>query len=420
VITLIEAKNYRCLHYVYQRLEPFNVLAGPNAGGKTTFLDVVFFLGDLVSKGPAAAIHTRTGNFHDLLWRGTGNGFELAVEAAIPENIRPLLRDPECETVRYEIALQFDEKSREILIRSEKVLLKTPAPKPIIDQRSLFPADIEPPLTIITPARAKGTTAVVNKVPNGNDNFYSEIYREKGKGFAPSFKLGPHKSALANLPADEANFPVTSWLKNLLTENVARLNLNMQLIRQASPPGLGCNFKADGANLPWMVDHLKNTTAPDRFGPWLSHLRTALPDLVNIHTMERPDDRHRYLVLECAGGLSVPSWMASNGTLRLMALTIPAYLPGFSGIYFMDEPESGLDPQAVDALLQSLCSVPNAQILLTTHSPVVLSMVEAGNVLCFAKTKEGSVDIVKGDEHPAFMRGKNAAGRSAFSELFHM
>ena len=33
MITLIEAKNYRCLKYVCQHFEPFHVLVGPNAGG---------------------------------------------------------------------------------------------------------------------------------------------------------------------------------------------------------------------------------------------------------------------------------------------------------------------------------------------------------------------------------------------------
>lgn len=401
MITLIEAKNYRCLHYVCQRLEPFHIMVGPNASGKTTFLDVIAFLGELVSYGPLAAISSRTKTFHDMLWWRKGDGFELAVEAAIPEKLRPLLRDTNSSTVRYEIALHFDEKSQEIIIKAEKVLLKTADPKPMVQQRSLFPHTIEPPDTIITPTRTKGTSVIVNKVPNGNDNFYSEVYRKKGKGWAPSFKLGPHKSALSNLPADEDTFPVTSWLKRLLTENVTQLMLNSLLIRQASPPGLGRNFKADGSNLPWVVDHLQNAIDPNRFEQWLSHLRTALPDLKNIRTIERPDDRHRYLMLEYAGGLSVPSWMVSDGSLRLMALTILAYLPGFSGIYLIEEPENGIHPRAVDTLFQSLSSVYEAQILVATHSPVVLSLVEAEKVLCFAKTEEGSVDIVKGDEHPA-------------------
>ena len=415
MITLIEAKNYRCLHYVCQCLEPFHVLVGPNASGKTTFFDVVSFLGDFVSKGPLVAISTRTRNFQDLLWWRTGDGFELAIEAAIPDKMRSLLRDPKCETVRYEIALQFDENSQEIHIRTEKVLLKVPNPKPRIHLRSLFPYSIVSPDTIITPTRAKGTTLIVDKVPNGNDNFYSEVYQEKGKGWTPSFKLGPHKSALANLPADEAIFPVTSWLKSLLTENITQLMLNSLLIRQASPPGQGRNFKADGANLPWVVDHLKNGIDPGRFEQWLSHLRTALPDLENIRTVERSDDRHRYLMLEYNGKLSIPSWMASDGALRLMALTILAYIPGFSGIYLIEEPENGIHPQAVDTLFQSLSSVYEAQILVATHSPVILSLVEAEKVLCFAKTREGSVDIVKGNEHPAL---KDWKGETNLGVLF--
>jgi predicted ATPase len=220
---------------------------------------------------------------------------------------------------------------------------------------------------------------------------------------------------LANLPADEANFPVTSWLKSLLTENVTQLVLNSMLIRQASPPGQGRNFKADGSNLPWVVEHLKNNADAGLFEQWISHLRTALPDLEDIRTVEMPDNRYRYLVLEYAGGLSVPSWMASDGTLRLMALTILAYIPGFSGIYLIEEPENGIHPRAVDTLFQSLSSVYDAQILVATHSPVVLSLVNAKNVLCFAKTAEGAVDIVRGDEHPAL---KDWRGEANLGVLF--
>ena len=323
--------------------------------------------------------------------------------------MRAKLRDPECDTIRYEVALQFNQISQEISIRAEKVLLKIPDTRSIDSQRSLFPVLHDPPETIISPGRMRGTIVVVNKVPDGNDNFYSEVYPKKGKGWAPSFKLGPQKSALANLPADETNFPVTSWLKNLLTDNITRLILNSLRIRLASPPGQGRNFRADGSNLPWVIDHLKNSPNVSRFTDWISHLRTALPDLENIRTVEREDDRHRYLMLEYAEGLSVPSWMASDGTLRLMALSILAYLPKFTGIYLIEEPENGIHPRAVDTMSQSLSSVYDAQILVATHSPVVLSLVEPASVLCFAKTREGAVDIVKGDEHPALRDWKGEA-----------
>ena len=39
-----------------------------------------------------------------------------------------------------------------------------------------------------------------------------------------------------------------------------------------------------------------------------------------------------HLMLRYRGGLEVPSWVASDGTLRFLALTLPAYLPDMRGV----------------------------------------------------------------------------------------
>lgn len=399
MITLIEAKNFRCLRYIRQTLGPFHVLVGPNASGKTTFLDVVAFLGSLVGNGLEIAFDERTRNFQDLLWGRSGREFELAIEAAIPEERRTLLSDKEYNTVRYEVSFGLDTKTDEIVIQAEKVLLKKTGRPVEPEQRSLFPMEHEPPQTIITPKAVKGTKMVVNKVPGGNDNFYSEVYPKSGKGWAPAFRLGPRKSALGNLPEDESKFPIATWLKRLLTDGVQQFVLNSLLIRKASPPGQVHGFKPDGSNLPWVIDSLLKRN-PENYQSWIAHLQTALVDLENIRIIERLDDRHRYLVLCYRGGLEVPSWMASDGTLRLLALTLPAYLPKFTGVYLIEEPENGIHPRAVETMFQSLSSVYDAQILLATHSTVILSMVQTDKVLCFAKTPEGATDIVLGSKHP--------------------
>ena len=80
MITRIEALDFRCLRYVSRPLKPFHVLVGPNASGKTTFLDVVALLGRLVSDGPEAALPARSGNFKDLVFGREGQRLELAVE----------------------------------------------------------------------------------------------------------------------------------------------------------------------------------------------------------------------------------------------------------------------------------------------------------------------------------------------------
>ena len=118
------------------------------------------------------------------------------------------------------------------------------------------------------------------------------------------------------------------------------------------------------------------------------------------------------MVYEYQGGLKVPSWLVSDGTLRLTALTLPAYLEDFQGVFLVEEPENGIHPAAVAAVHDSLSSIYGAQVLLATHSPVVLNAAESGDLLCFAKDDGGATDIVLGSDHPMLQqwRGETSLG----------
>ncbi len=410
MIRRIEALNFRCLRCVDQRLGHFHVLVGPNASGKTTFLDVVAFLGDVVSGGLEQAIETRTQSFADLVWRREGDRFELAVELEFPEKLRSQLEKPSHSIVRYEVAIGLQESSGELGILAERVLLKAQRETRQKEQKPLFPIELTAPQTILAAKAVRGRQTVVNKVAGGNDNFYDET----GKGWDHAFKLGPRKSALANLPEDETRFPVATWLKGILGEGVQKLMLNSLEMRKPSPPGQPRKFLPDGSNLPWVVERLRKEH-PKRHQSWLRHLQTALPDLVDVRTIERPEDRNRYLLIVYRDSLEVPSWTASDGTLRLLALTLLAYLKAPQGIFLVEEPENGIHPRAVEAVFQSLSSVYDSQILLATHSPVVLSIAEPSQILCFARTESGAVDIVQGTEHPVL---KDWKGETNLGVLF--
>lgn len=396
MIRLVEALRFGCLRHIRQPLDHFQVLVGPNASGKSTFLDTVGFLGDLVNGGVEKAVYDRAEAFSDLVWTRTGTSFELALELNIPEARRNMLANGKFDTVRYEVCVGLSEDTGELSILAERVLLKTFGESLSSRQRLLFPQDTTPPETILSPRTTPNTKTVVNKIPGGNDNFYDET----GKGWDHAFKLGPRKSALANLPEDETKFPVSTWLKGILVDGIQKLSLNSALMRKSSPRGKPRDFRPDGSNLPWVVEGLRSRNE-ERHRAWVAHLQTALPDLEDVRTVEKEEDRSRYLLLCYRQGIEMPAWTASDGTLRLLALTLPAYLPDLESILLIEEPENGIHPRAIEAMFESLSSVYGSQVLMATHSNIVLSVSEPRHVLCFSRTSSGATDIILGSEHPA-------------------
>jgi predicted ATPase len=98
-----------------------------------------------------------------------------------------------------------------------------------------------------------------------------------------------------------------------------------------------------------------------------------------------------------------------------MALTLLAYLPPEGDVYVVEEPENGVHPKAVEAVVQSLSSVYEGQVFMATHSPLIVGLVEPEKLLLFSRTEDGGTTIVPGTEHP---RLKEWLRGAPLSELF--
>lgn len=399
----IQTRHYRSLKGIDQPLGPMQALVGPNASGKSSFLDVIGLLSDIIRRrgDVREAVLSRSASFDKLIWQGDGAGsaFQLAVEAPIPSAVRDRMAEDkkQHDRVRYEVEIGMDRASNELGLNHERLFLLTAAPTSQVVRKPLFPAVIaDAPNLIASSTEKRGIRLVLRKTMEGSANYFPE---GSPISHAVSFKQGRTKSALANIWADEDAYPVSTWFRSLLESGVQNVVLNSQTIRQPSPPGLGLRFQTDGSNLPWVIAELRRD--PKRFAGWLDHVRTALDDVLDIDTVEREEDRHRYLVIRYRNGAEVPSWLVSDGTLRLLALTIPAYLTDLDDIYLIEEPENGIHPRAIETVIQSLSSIYSGQVLIATHSPVALNLLETQQVLCFAKDKAGATDIVAGNLHPA-------------------
>jgi len=408
MIARVEALNYCCLRYVSQEVMPFNVLVGPNGSGKSTFFDVLALLRDFLRGGAEAATllgpdprtpRGRASRVEELFFRGRGEQFELAVELDIPERLRGRTRNGQFDRARYEVAIGVSQNTRELVVAAETFWLKSRSVRRKREDGTLFPLEPPAPATLLTAPGPKhsppGWRKVVNKLPeSGNDYFRSET-----TNFNMPFKSGPLRSSLANLPEDPDRFPVALWARELLVSGVHKLALNVSALRRPCSPSLPTTFSPDGSNLARVVAQLKESDSR-AFDAWLSHVRVVLRDVTNIEVVARPEDNHLYLRVHHKDGDAIPSWLLSDGTLRLFVLTLLPYLGAGDRVYLIEEPENGVHPTAIEAIYDALSAVFGSQVLLATHSPLVLGRAEPRDLLCFTRSDEGAAVVVRGDEHP--------------------
>lgn len=368
MLTRIEVKNYKLFRHISQPLDAFHILVGANATGKTTFLDVVSFVSDIVRFGLEDAVARRTNNFDDLTWQGKGGNIEIALEFALPEEVIARL---------IELNIKLEKEGNFIeLERIKKV--------------------------------NKMQYALNIKL---SQNQY--ILGEKREILAIDEIVIPADSP-SNINLNSKDQPCAFWLRELLTQGIQKFMLDSETLRKASPPNQGKALKPNGGNLPWVLEDLKKNHAK-LFKRWLAHIRTSLPDVKDIRIIRREDDAHKYFKVLYENGAEVPSWLVSDGTLRMLALTLLAYLPDFKGIYLIEEPENGIHPKAVETIFQSLSSVYGAQVLVASHSTAFLSVAEPKQLLCFSKDETGEAHIIKGNEHPRLQHWK---GETNLSILF--
>lgn len=411
MITRIDATNYRCFEKLSIPTRELVVVAGANGSGKTTLLDIPVLLGDLLRSrsissafmDPILSRGPRASTLSELCFRHNGESFSLAIEAKLPVAVREAvvnLSTPAVQKdaskhpthVRYELRLRVNE--HQMAVQNEYLFLFTHSDE--YDEQRL-PIQGEN-------ANKRDWHFIIERAYGGDTTF-----RPEGKGAKRAAAIDDTLPALLRIQVENRKeFPAATWLLNLLLDGVVFFDPTWSKLRAPSQPGLKRKpLLGSGENLPWLALRLQEE-APNRFAMWVAHVRTALPQITAIAVREREEDHHAYFRVTYEAGFEVTSSGLSEGTLRILALTLLAYIEDAPRLLVVEEPENSIHPQAIATVLDSLRSLYDSQVWVSTHSPVVLASTKLPELLITRLDRSGAVSVIPGDQHPRLVNWKGA------------
>lgn len=158
----------------------------------------------------------------------------------------------------------------------------------------------------------------------------------------------------------------------------------------------GEQLDPNGANLAKVLRRIEQTTS-DEFGSSLDEIATDMARVVRgfagIEVEENPAKEQWEVYLRTRDEGRVSARVASDGTLRVLALLAALYDPGHRGLICFEEPENGIYPQRLRELVRHLRRLvtdpaeavaegaPLAQLIMSSHSPLMLLTVDRADLL---------------------------------------
>jgi predicted ATPase len=358
----LAARNFRSLREVEVPLQPVNVLVGPNNSGKSTFLDLIGFLGDSVRTDLIPAL-SRRGGYDRLRFRGKSSG---RVEIHVKANV-----------TAYSSLSAPDEYS---LMFRESKLSRRPRSYIIRDEEFKF-------------KRTKGRGRRITV--DGADVTVSDI-SEAGPTVTDSHTIGLQKESLglATLPRlsdKEGGREIRRVAELFATFRIFDIDVNAA--RLPSPMGTN-ELEEDASNLAAFLFYLRGET--DRFDELEEDACAMIPGLESIEfeSVGGPTDAVAVRLRE--KGLSGLTDLAdaSYGSIRILALLALLYDPAPPKLTCVEEIDHGLHPYLFDRLVERVREASDhTQFLIATHSPALVNRLKPDELIVCERGTDGASRI---------------------------
>lgn len=346
MITKMRVERFRAISDVTVRLGKFNVLIGPNDQGKTSFLEAIYALA-AATRNPIAESFWSPWRRRNLVHLGDSKGVRLSAS----------LSGVDCSDAVVDYSLTVRPQGDLCTIAQETV------------------------------------------GPNGpvllTENSAETMVRQHSRGARINPDYMPIVETISHrLPAPA----LTRW-------DIENLGAPSML-----PPDRKQAFDPTGYGLGTCLAEQK-LASDETFNRIALQFCRLFPEFRGIgfrrvagrYWRREPDGSRVYgnsgdcyeMILQRRDGTDVAANLVSGGVLVTLAFLTIAELDG--ELLLVEEPENGLHParlQGTVEMLRKACeSRAGSQVILTTHSPLLLDYVQPGEVRLFARNKQGDVEV---------------------------
>lgn len=205
----------------------------------------------------------------------------------------------------------------------------------------------------------------------------------------------PSGDLYLSVPNDEERFPQFSLLQEELSNINCYANFDTGYnspIRRSLPPIGDSTLEENGENLVQVLNFLKinNRSAFQKTVESLKQINSNFEDVEFINFSNQLELH----LLEKNLQSSIPPQLISDGTLRFLCLMTILYNPNRGSIVCIDEPELGLHPDMLHTLAEAIKhAAETSQVIISTHSPLLLDMFEVENVRVFEKDEKNATIV---------------------------
>ena len=203
-------------------------------------------------------------------------------------------------------------------------------------------------------------------------------------------------ASLTVIDSGEPSSPLAEFVAASELPSWVALNLAPSAMRGRALLSDRRPLQSNGSNLAAVLGR-----ASEKAAAWQILLADAVALLPELRDIRVNRDRDYWeLELQSRGSGWMSAHTASDGTLRVLAILAAAHDPDHPSVLIVDEVENGLHPSRLAELMRRLRRItqdsladdgPVRQMILTTHSPVVLSALypEHENEVVFFSTAYG-------------------------------